>query len=511
MSDQSVAVILPAASGWRVLIFLAVLAFALPGLAGAQDAADQVLKGAQSEASVAPGDSLLPPLKHWLGDFDGMRKRRIVRILVPYSRTFYFIDKGGKQFGMTYELGRAFDDWINKKYKTKNLRIEVVFIPVSRDRMLPGLVEGNGDIAAGNLTVTPEREKLVEFSDPIAENVREIVVSGPGAPPLASIEDLSGKEVFVRSSSSYFEHLKSLSASFEAAGQPAITLTELDEDLEDEDVLEMVNAGLLPWAVVDEHKAKLWAGIFTDLKVRADLVVNEGGRVAWAIRKDSPLLRQEVDAFIAKHKIGTTFGNIVKKEYLGGKYAKNATSDEDMEKFKALADVFRKYGADYGFDDLMIAAQGYQESGLDQSRRSPRGAVGVMQLLPSTAADPSIGVPNVDKSAENNVLAGVKYLHLLTEKYLDDPALDQKNRTLMAFAAYNAGPGNLRKFRELAKRSGLDPNVWFHNVEHAAAKIVGRETVQYVSNIYKYYVAYRLARERGAARSEAKESVGSTP
>jgi len=185
MSDQSVAVILPAASGWRVLIFLAVLAFALPGLAGAQDAADQVLKGAQSEASVAPGDSLLPPLKHWLGDFDGMRKRRIVRILVPYSRTFYFIDKGGKQFGMTYELGRAFDDWINKKYKTKNLRIEVVFIPVSRDRMLPGLVEGNGDIAAGNLTVTPEREKLVEFSDPIAENVREIVVSGPGAPPLA--------------------------------------------------------------------------------------------------------------------------------------------------------------------------------------------------------------------------------------------------------------------------------------------------------------------------------------
>src|SRR5215831_14241146 len=235
MSDRSVANL--AASGWRVLIFLAVLACALAGRAGAQDAADQVLKGGEAAASVAPGDSLLPPLMQWLGDFDGMRKRRVVRILVPYSRTFYFIDKGGKQFGMTYEIGHAFDEWINKKYKTKNLRIAVVFIPVSRDRMLPGLVDGTGDIAAGNLTVTPEREKLVDFSDPIAEDVREIVVTGPAAPPLASIADLAGQEVFARPSSSYFEHLKSLSDSFEAAGRSAIALNALDEDLEDEDAL----------------------------------------------------------------------------------------------------------------------------------------------------------------------------------------------------------------------------------------------------------------------------------
>ena len=508
MSDRSVAVL--AARGWRVLIVLAVLACGLSGRAGAQDAADQVLKDAGSETSVAPGESLLPPLKQWLGDFDGMRKRRVVRILVPYSRTFYFIDKGGKQFGLTYETGHAFDEWINKKYKTKNLRIAVVFIPVSRDRMLPGLVDGTGDIAAGNLTVTPEREKLVDFSDPLAEDVHEVVVTGPAATPLASIDDLAGKEVFARASSSYFEHLKSLSASFEAAGRPAITLTALDEDLEDEDILEMVNAGLLPWAVVDKYKANLWAGIYKSIAVRADLVVNAGGRVAWAMRKDSPLLRQEVDDFVAQHKIGTTFGNILKNKYLGGEIAKSATSSADMQKFEALVEIFRKYGKDYGFDELMLAAQGYQESGLDQSRRSPRGAVGIMQLLPSTAADPAIGVPDIEKSAENNVRAGVKYLRLLIDEYLDDPALDQKNRTLMAFAAYNAGPGNLRKFRQLAKQSGLDPNIWFHNVEHAAAKIVGRETVQYVSNIYKYYVAYRLATERAAARSQAKETIGSS-
>ena len=168
--------------------------------------------------------------------------------------------------------------------------------------------------------------------------------------------------------------------------------------------------------------------------------------------------------------------------------------------------MFKKYGQQYDFDWLMIAAQGYQESQLDQSARSPRGAIGVMQLMPKTAADPTVGIPDIE-SVDNNIHAGVKYLRTLVDKYLDDPALDRKNRTLMAFAAYNAGPGNLRKFRKLAAESGLDPNVWFHNVEHAAAEIVGRETVQYVANIYKYYVAYRLATERHEERTKAKQGL----
>ncbi len=491
---------------------LLVLALIPQQRAGAQESADEALREAVPTVAPATEGSLLPTNSRWLGDFDGMHERRRIRMLVPFSKTFFFVDKGGDQFGMTYELGKAFGDWINKKYKTKTLRIEVVFLPVARDRLLTGLVDGIGDIAAGNLTITPERAKLVEFGDPLATGVREVIVTGPAAPQLTSIDDLAGKDVFARPSSSYLEHLQAMSASFESSGRSAIVLSALDEDLEDEDVLEMVNAGLLPWAVVDEHKATLWAEIFTDLRVRADLVVNDGGDIAWAMRKDSPLLRQEVDAFVAKNKLGTTLGNTLKKKYFGStKFAKRATSDEDMKRFAELAEIFRKYSDRYGFDSLMIAAQGYQESGLDQSARSPRGAVGIMQLLPSTAADPSIGIAGVDESAEDNVHAGVKYLRLLVDKYLDDPALDDKNRTLMAFAAYNAGPGNLRKFRRLAEKSGLDPNVWFGNVEHAAAKIVGRETVQYVSNIYKYYVAYSLARERATERRKAKPGVADDP
>jgi membrane-bound lytic murein transglycosylase MltF len=501
-----------AAARRAAFVCLVLLALASHGGAVAQQAADQVLQDDATDAAPAAEDSLLPANDTWLGDFDGMRERRRIRMLVPFSKTFFFVDRGGQHFGMTYEIGKAFEDWLNKKYKTKALRIDVVFLPVARDRLLGGLVDGTGDIAAGNLTITPEREKLVEFGNPFAADVAEVIVTGPQAPPLAALEDLAGQELFVRLSSSYFEHLKALNASFQSAGRPAIELSPLDEDLEDEDILEMVNAGLLPWAVIDEHKAKLWAEIFTDITVRSDLVVNTGGQIAWAMRKDSPLLRQEIDAFTAEHKLGTAFGNTLKKKYFGStKYVKRAITDEEMKKFEELAEIFRRYGDRYEFDYLMIAAQGYQESRLDQTARSPRGAVGIMQLLPSTAADPSVGIAQIGESAENNVHAGVKYLRLLVDKYLDDPALDDKNRTLMAFAAYNAGPGNLRKFRRLAEKSGLDPNVWFGNVEHAAAKIVGRETVQYVSNIYKYYIAYRLVSERAAERTQAKQEVVDAP
>ena len=146
---------------------------------------------------------------------------------------------------------------------------------------------------------------------------------------------------------------------------------------------------------------------------------------------------------------------------------------------------------------------------LDQKARSHVGAVGIMQLLPSTAADPAINIKGIDKDASKNIEAGAKYLRLLTDKYLDDEKLDPINKTLMAFAAYNAGPGNLRKFRRLAEKSGYNPNIWFQNVEHAAARIVGEETVKYVANIYKYYVAYKLIIEmRESRNSQAEQTHG---
>jgi membrane-bound lytic murein transglycosylase MltF len=478
------------------------------GQARTQEAAGDVLADPPAQQSEDTPPSLVPFNDAWTGDLDGMRRRGRIRILVPYSKTFYFIDIGGKQFGITYEAGRAFEDWLNQQDKAKTLRTSVVFIPVSRDRLLPGLLDGTGDIAAGNLTITDERLKLVQFAHPLAKGVREVLVTGPTTPPVTSLDDLGGKEIFVRPSSSYYEHLQAINQARAAGGKAPIQLSKLDEELEDEDVMEMVNAGLLPWCIVDAHKAKVWSAVLTSMTVRSDIAVHEGGEIAWAMRKDSPLLRAMLDKFAGTHKVGTTFGNMLKKRYSGAQSPIfRATSAEELDKFTRLVELFQHYGQEYKFDELMLAAQGYQESKLDQSARSPRGAVGVMQLLPSTAADPAIGITGIENDPAQNIHAGVKYLRLLVDKYLSDPALDDKNRTLMAFAAYNAGPGNLRKFRQLAQKSGLDPNVWFGNVEHAAADIVGRETVQYVANIYKYYVAYRLATERHQERVKVKATI----
>lgn len=458
-----------------------------------------------SAADKAAVDKMALPLpKPNFGDFDQLRKRRMIRILVCNSRTLYFLDKG-RELGMDKEFASAFEQWINKKYKTGSLKISVALIPVARDKLIASLNEGLGDIAAGAQTVTPERQQLVDFSAPIASGVKEVVVTGPGAPDLRSLDDLAGRSILLRKSSSYYSHLGAISDAIKARGLAPIDLQPADEDLEDEDLLEMVDAGLLPYVVVDRYKGRFWSQVYANLKVRDDLVVNEGGDIAWAIRKGSPLLKAEIDDFMKTHKVGTSFGNTVVQRYLKRtKELKNATSDREMAKFRKLVGFFQKYGTQYRFDELMMMAQGYQESQLDQSRRSPRGAVGVMQLMPSTAADPLIGVNGIDKDAEKNILAGIKYMAVLRDKYLSDPAIGEKSKVLMTFAAYNAGPGNLNKFRRLAEKSGLNPNIWFNNVEIAASRIVGQETVQYVSNIYKYYVAYELSRQRAERKAAAK-------
>jgi len=453
--------------------------------------------------STKPVIASLPQLKPWTGDLDGMMERRVIRILVPYSKTLFFIDRG-RQLGVIAELGQRFQSWINARHKTKALAITVAFVPVQRGDLERALNEGRGDIVAGNLTITPERLAVMDFAEPWMTQVKEVVVTGPSAPTLASLDDLAGREVYVRESSSYAGHLRELSKGFEARGLKPITLKPADDNLEDEDILEMVAAGLLPFAIVDDHKAALWSLVFPTLKVRSDLAVATGGSVAWGFRKNSPLLKQELAAFVSEHRLGTAFGNDVKRRYFGSdKVVKNARSEEDSKRFRDLVALFRSHGEAYRFDWLMLMAQGYQESQLDQARRSHRGAVGVMQLMPKTAAAKPIGITGVDKDASRNIQAGAAYMRYITETYIaKDPAIDARNRVLFAFAAYNAGPGNLRKFRRIAQEQGLNPNIWFGNVEHAAAQVVGRETVQYVSNIYKYFVAYSLmveAESRAAA------------
>jgi membrane-bound lytic murein transglycosylase MltF len=331
---------------------------------------------------------------------------------------------------------------------------------------------------------------------------RKVVVTGPESPELRSLDDLAGQEVHVRRSSSYFETLTRLSERLEAQGLAPIDIRPADENLESEDLMEMVGAGLLPLTLVDDYRARLWSEILPGIRVREDLAAAEGRRLAWAVRKDAPELLALINDFGKSFRSSSDLEVLGRKYFIKSEHLRNAKASEDLRRFEAAVKYFRTYGRQYDLDFLLLAAQGYQESRLDQGAVSPSGAVGVMQILPSTAAAPPINLPGI-RRLETNIHAGAKYYRHLIDTYYNDPAISPQNRMLFAFAGYNAGPGNMARMRRLTEEMGLDPNQWFANVEIAAGKVTGQETVRYVGNIYKYYLAYRAVLERAEERERA--------
>jgi membrane-bound lytic murein transglycosylase MltF len=462
---------------------------------------------AESAPAPAPAEidpTVLDRLKNeaWHGDLAGLVQRRYIRVLVSYNKTNFFYD-GPQPRGVAYDSLREFEKFLNTKLNTGDKPVYMVFIPVTHEDGFQRMLDGRGDIAASNIPIIPDLLQKVDFSDPIREQVKQIVVTGPAAPQIASLDDLSGKEIFVRKISRYWPNLEKLNAQFKASGKPQMILKEADINLQDEDILDMVNAGVVGITVMDDLVAGFWSKVYDGLTIHSAIEVASGDQIGWAIQKNTPELKKIINEFVAGHKVGTTFGNVILQRYLKEtKWAKNNTSPEDMERFKAAIAFFKKYGEEYDFDWLMIAAQAYQESGIDQSRRSAAGAVGVMQIKPTTAADKAIGIDNVDTDMENNIEAGVKYLHYISDQHLKDGKFDKKNRALFAFAAYNAGPARVAQLRKQAEAEGLDPNIWFNNVELVAAKTIGAETVTYVSNIYKYYIAYKMVSERERAKKK---------
>ena len=467
-------------------------------------AADEPIPATASPLDALPASLREVMDKPFTEDFDAMMKRRAIRVAVTFNRTHYFIDKGQER-GLSYEALKAFETDLNTERKTGNLKVHVVIIPMSRDQLYPALAGGKVDMIAAMVTVRPELEELAAFSEPTRTNVSEVVVTGPGAPPIATLDDLAGQEVFVRKPSVYYESLSRLNEQLKARGKPAIIIDEAPDVLEDDDVLEMVNAGLAPITVVDDYLAQFWSQVFTGITVHQDLAVRSGGNLAVAFRKNNPRLREVVNQWIRKHGKGDAFRNVIERRYLKSvAYAKNAAADTERRKFQAVVELFKKYGAQYNLDYLLMAAQGYQESTLDQSVKSPVGAIGVMQVMPPTGKELKVGdITQVDA----NVHAGVKYMRFMMDQYFADEPMDQLNKGLMTFASYNAGPGRIRQLRREAEKRGLNPNVWFGNVERVASERIGRETVTYVSNIYKYYITYRLLSAQRDKRAAAKAEL----
>jgi membrane-bound lytic murein transglycosylase MltF len=475
----------------------------------------QAAEKAQSRerADLPPSDletQLLPSVrdavfKPFTSDLDQLVKRRVVRVGVTFNRTFYFVDRG-VQRGIAYEYGRLMEERLNQHFNTgTSNKIQVIFLPLPREMLLSALTEGKVDLVAAQVPVTPQLAQYVDFSDPTRMNVNQIVVTGAGAPAIASMEDLSGKEVFARKLGGYYENLLALNEKFTAQGKPPVVIREAPPNLEDDDLLEMVNAGMIPAVVVDDYLAGFWKNIFPKLIVHDSIAVHTGGTLALAVRKNNPQLLAALNTFMGKYGLGSAFGNQTERKYLvNATYAKSATSVQGRKTFLAVVELFRKYSDRYKMDFLLMAAQGFQESGLNQNARSQVGAIGIMQIMPETGK--SLKVGDITE-LEPNIHAGVKYMRTIRDKYFEDEPMDDLNKALFTFASYNAGPSRVGQLRKAAEQRGLNPNVWFGNVEEIASERIGRETVTYVANIFKYYIAYRLVLEETERRKAAKAAV----
>ena len=487
-----------------------ILAFAMTHAGQPLAAADKPAapaKAASGETAVEQGRRFALTSKPWKGDFDGMLERRVIRFYVPYSRSLYFIDKG-RERGIAADLVREFERWVNRKHaKALGKRpLTVVVVVATRDKLLADLTEGRADIAAGNIKVLDELLKFVDFVAPDEKAVSvEVLATGPASPAIASIDELSGKTVHVREVSSYFLSLTALNERFKKAGKPPARLVKVPDALEDEDMLEMLNAGLLEAMVVDDWKAKMWAQVLTKVKVREDIQLRPKTKMGWGIRKESPKLAAEVNEFYAEFAKKQGGVSRLQARYMKTiKALNNAAGAEDQKRFEALIAYFQKYGKQYRFDPLMLAAQGYQESTLNQNAKSHVGAIGVMQLMPATGAELKVGDI---QQPEPNIHGGAKYMDQLMTRYFADAKFDEQNRTLFAFASYNTGPGNISRMRKEAEKRGLDANLWFNNVEIVTAEKIGMETTTYVRNIFKYYAAYRLASDAQATAATLKQQV----
>jgi len=445
--------------------------------------------------------------KERAGDFDIMLENRGIRVLVPHSRTLYFNDKG-RERGMTGDTIRDFEQYLNKKYAKKIRRrpLTVFIIPRTRDILLTDVARGMGDIATGDITVTEERLKIVDFVAPAdLPGESEILVTRVTSPPIRVIDDLAGKTLHVRKASSYYESLSLLNDRFVKEGKEPIKMTLVPDALEDEDLMEMLNAGIFEFLIVDDWMAKIWVQVLPAIRVREDIVLRSGGMTGWAIRKNSPKLEAEIKDFCKNYLMKRGVIERRLAEYHKRiKKIKDPTDTAEWKRFENTLALFKKYGQKYGFDPVMLAAQGYQESTLDQRKRSPAGAIGIMQIMPATGS--SLKVGNI-RVTEPNIHAGAKYMDLLMTNYFSNVSFSEQDRSLFAFASYNAGPGKISKMRKLAKKRGLDADKWFNNVELVTAEKVGFQTTTYVRNIYKYYVAYKLMLKTLAEKSKIREQI----
>jgi membrane-bound lytic murein transglycosylase MltF len=468
-----------------ILIFIAGLVFS----DSAQKSQAQLDKEFREELrnSLQLATSIVEPQMHDLPD---MLKAKRIRVLTTYTFTNYFIHQG-QAHGFEHSQMEEFRKFLTKEQKRNEIQIDFIYLPVPYDILIEALNRGFGDIVAANLTITPGRSQEVDFTDPYLWGIKEILVSQKKGAKIDKLEDLSGKQVHVRKGSSYEVSLQGLNKEFAANKLKPIQIETFPGLFRTEDILEMVNTGLIDFTLADSHLATLASEVFANIKVNEKIVFNSDVRFGWMVRKNNPKLKANLNQFISTVKKGTLLGNMFYKRYFKqNPWLRKGLTGEDLKRLEYYRQIFKKYADKYDFDWLLLAAQAYQESRFEPNTRSPAGAVGLMQLLPSTGKD--MGFNDI-KSPENNVHAGAKYMRWIMDNYFNETDISEDDRMRFALAAYNAGPTNIQRSRTRTAEMGNNEKQWFNHTELGTMRQVGLEPVHYVRNINKYYLSFRIA------------------
>ena len=410
-----------------------------------------------------------------------------IRLAVPYDPTIYVSSKN-KPLGLAVPIAQNFGEWLSKKYQ-KPIRVELV--PEPTGKLIDPLDTGEADIAMGYLGDYAKRLKSNQYTSVFhAEHQKQVLVSSQNAQPIRSVEDLSGKIVCLgrqtRSAA-----IKKLNEDLVQKGLRPVILYQDRMALDDEEMLQMVNDGLIEYVLAVKWRTDLWKPYLTKAKINQDIEFDIKGNIGWAIRSADKTLQDDIEAFSSSNLNDEAILKFGKTDFDSRKNAlKDPISKEEWSRFTSMRPLFEKYGDQYDLSPLLLASFGFQETMLNQSLISPTGAIGVMQLTPATGG--AMGVGNIHE-LEANIHAGAKYLNQLASQNFKNEGLNKSNLALFAIASYNMGPANIIRARKEAQARGFNPDEWFLNVEMVAAELFSNEPVEYVRNVYKYYLVYQLS------------------
>ena len=385
------------------------------------------------------------------GDLDSIKKQRLLRLITRNNATSYFLWKN-QLMGFEYDLIKQF-----AKQQRINLK---VLIAQDNSQMLQWLENGYGDIISAGLSKTPELEKdPILFSQPYLY-VKQVIVQRHHEAPIKTLTDLNQRTFYVQKSSAYWHTLTTLQAQLESKNIHFI-IEAVPENKSTAEIIKQVIEGRYDITLVDSDIIDIEKSWNNHLLSSLALSKKQGHR--WLVRKSDKKLLAALNNFI-KQEYKSLFYNVTYNKYF--KNSHNLfTADKLAQNNNGISiydDLIKSLAAEYDFDWRLIAAQINKESHFNPKAESWTGAKGLLQVMPRTALE--MGIGHLEKP-ENSLRAGLKYMAWIRKQLPENLPVDV--RTWFTLAAYNAGLGHLYDAQHLAEKQGLNPKLWYGQVEKA--------------------------------------------